>query len=178
MEILTERSFKPSPVPSPLRMADHDDHDQGQYESCLFQFYEALVIFSMLGRPTRPTKKERPRPQWHEFLDHLSWLCDFECGGKTVTSIAVETSSSGPVFWVAMNKRPRERAVNHLKWVLSELDNLCRDHEIQAQDVQTNIFLESVRLSRRRVKYYRKNLIGLVHHSLTVLEDQRTLPCR
>jgi hypothetical protein len=82
-------------------------------------FYEAVVLLSLLGpqeefrisRSSLTANAEAARTPWHEFLDHLSWLGDYKCGGKTVTSIAVEALSHGSTFWVACNQQPQTKSL-------------------------------------------------------------------
>ncbi len=172
MEFLTEYSIYPASPISPTYSVP--EHDQGQHTTSLAQFYEALIIFSLLGPSTTPARKPRPKSPWHEFLDHLSWLCDFECGGKTVTSLGVQEATSGPVFWMAMNTRLRKRAVDHLKSVLSELSRLCYDPETEVREVQSSILSKSVIISRKKVDHYKKCLTRSVRRSLSISRNEGT----
>lgn len=69
-------------------------------------FYEAIVLQSLFGlqeeirisRSSLKDSRKAARTPWHDFLDQLAWLGDYKCGGKTVTSIAAETLSHGPIF--------------------------------------------------------------------------------
>jgi len=132
-------------------------------------FYEALAVLNLLS-PTIPlARRTRERTTWQKFLDELCWLCDFEGGGKTVVSIAVESTPDGMVFWMAMNHRIRNRAVTHLKWVLGELANLKNAGDLH--ETERKIFLKSLTISRKRVEDYAKRLRSAAQGSFKILDE-------
>ena len=132
-------------------------------------FYEALAVLNILSPTIPPARRTRERTTWQKFLDELCWLCDFEGGGKTVVSIAVESTPVGMVFWMAMNHRIRNRAVTHLKWVLGELSNL--ENAWDLHETERKIFLRSLTISRRRFEDYSKRLRSAAQRSSSILDE-------
>jgi len=136
------------------------------YVDILRRFYEAAVTLSILG-PVANAQRTRSdlrmngkasRPPWHKFLDHLCWLCDYKCGGKTVSSIAVSQADSDTVFNLTTNNQPTARAVDHLNWVLEQLKSLRGISDYEGLEVEHEIFGRSIQLSRKRVQDYAKRL--------------------
>jgi len=78
-------------------------------ERLLHRFYEPLILLKILeptqGRQNPQVQTESTaeefRDVWGNFLDCLSWLCDYKPGGKTVASVAAQGEPKGPVFWLA-----------------------------------------------------------------------------
>ncbi len=119
-------------------------------------FYEAVILISIL-RPSSSHSKV-PRSSWHAFLDDLSWLCDTQSGGQTVTSVGAEQMSHAVRFWICANGRVKLRSLTHLKWILSELQKLASNSELVAGDVEVQILDAAVRSSHERVGDYLRKL--------------------
>jgi hypothetical protein len=140
-------------------------------------FYEAVVLQSLLGakeefRISRSSLKDgrkAARMPWHDFLDHLAWLGDYKCGGKTVTSIAAESLSYGPIFWIACNQQPKAKALDHLEGVLQELQSLSNSSKADPEHVQRQIFKNSIRFNYLRVQNYARKLCGFIELSQILL---------
>ena len=136
-------------------------------------FYEGVVLLSLLGpleefktsRSVLKSNIEAGRTPWHDFLDHLSWLGDYKCGGKTVTSIAAEALPRGSRFWIACNQRPQTKSFEHLCWILHEIQSLVNDSSTDLERVQHRIIKKSIQFSCLRVKNYGRKLCGFIEHS-------------
>lgn len=119
-------------------------------------FYEAVILISIL-RPSSSHSKVL-RSSWHVFLDDLSWLCDTQSGGQTVTSIGAEQISHALRFWISANGRVKPRSLALLKWILLELQKLACNSELVAQDVETQIFNAAIYNSHEKVGDYFRRL--------------------
>ncbi len=113
------------------------------------RFYEAVILIS-IPRPSSSHSKV-PRSSWRVFLDDLSWLCDTESGGQTVTLVGAEQISHAVRFWISANGRVKLRSLTHLNWILSELQKLASDSELIAEHVEGQILHAAVRSSHVRV---------------------------
>ena len=110
---------------------------------------------------------------WHQFLNNLCWMCDSRCGGKSVTAIAVEKSSSNTcIFWVAANKSPNVHAVAHLKLVLEKLAQFASSTLQQRKQIVSEVYETSLKFSTERIKDYRRKLRGVLDKALN--EHPRT----
>ncbi|KAK3613601.1 hypothetical protein LTR56_025147 [Elasticomyces elasticus] len=119
-------------------------------------FYEAVILISIL-RPSSSHSRV-PRSSWHMFLDDLSWLCDTQSGGKTVTSVGAEQISHAVRFWISANGRVKPKSLNYLEWILSELQKLACDPKLVAGDVEVQILDAAIRSSHERVGDYLRKL--------------------
>jgi hypothetical protein len=135
-------------------------------ERLLHRFYEPLVLLSIVERnpgerglksDSMLSTTDHPRI-WCKFLDHISWLCDYESGGTTVSSVAVQATTQGPTYWLAANSNPVPKASTHLEWVLQKLSNLQGLLPDQLQMVEDEIVARSIAFSADKVKFYSRLL--------------------
>lgn len=150
-------------------------------ERLLHRFYERLVLLSIL-QPTRGERalntdstysKTDPCRLWYKFLNQISWLCDYENGGKTVSSVAVQATAPGPTYWLAANSNPEPKALPHLEWLLRELVNLQALLPDQLQMVEDTIVTRCISLSASKVKFYSRRLDRSIKR---VIEQSGTWP--
>lgn len=136
-----------------------------QVDRRLHCFYEPLVLLRIV-EPTRGSRKhEMPlestdgsfQIRCHRFLDDLSWLCDYRTGGRTVSSIAVEETPQGPIYWLAANESPRKKVRDHLKRILQQLESLASPAG-EASAVELAICQQSIQFSRDKVRHYVRQL--------------------
>lgn len=106
----------------------------------------------------------------HRFLDNLSWLCDYRTGGRTVSSIAVEETPQGPIYWLAANESPDKKVRDHLERILQQLDSLASSEEASA--VELAIRRQSIQFSREKVKHYFRQLGKAVDQAKGRMDNQ------
>jgi len=132
----------------------------------LHRFYEPLILLRILD-PTRGDQSTRsasePKEQsqeelWHKFLNQLSWVCDSEPGGVTVSAIAAESTPEGPIFWLAANKDPAFKALPHLRWVLEQLDSIHKLSPPEIEKLEDDITMRCIEFSKNKVKNYGNRL--------------------
>lgn len=134
------------------RQASHNDD--------IRLFYDILVLMSTLSPSFGPQLVIKT--DWHRSLDSLSWLCDFRCGGCTVTSIAVQQIARLSKFWISTNGPYIGRSSKHLDLVLTGLARLRGALAIDMEKVREHILTESIRLSRVRVNNYCQRLANYI----------------
>lgn len=78
-------------------------------------------------------------------------MCDFDHGGKTVTSIAGEALPTGTRYWLSCR---HESALPHLQWILSLLQRSTVDKINDVRDLAER----SIQLSKDKIKNYRREL--------------------
>jgi hypothetical protein len=99
--------------------------------------------------------------RWHQFLDHFSWLSDYQGGGKSVTSIAAEQTRSGCVFWLASNGGVDLTVLKYMRSVLDVLQEVALGTKDGAK-AGARICTESIAFSRKRVASYRDRLFRVL----------------
>jgi hypothetical protein len=87
------------------------------------------------------------------FLNELSYVCDYDKGGDTVTAIGVEETPQGYVFWVSANTCPEKKAVGFLRSILCTLKSIAADQS--EDDTRMNdLAKECIRFAAPRIKKY------------------------
>lgn len=128
----------------------------------LRRFYEPLILLGVLD-PTRGAQRpdlitdrglDEPSKLWRNFLDQLSWLCDAETGGDTVTAVAAQNTVECTLFWVAANSTSRHKAHRQLTWLFEQLNHLCTTDPIPSAQLEGAIVAQCIEFSSRRVKAY------------------------
>jgi hypothetical protein len=132
-------------------------------------FYKVLIVLQTLSPSAGITKTLRS--EWEEFLDSLSWLCDEKPGGKTVTSIAVSGSTTGPIIWIACNDKSNDQRVVHLENIFETLRRLDEHSASNRESVAAAVAKDCVNRSYRRVLNYSNRL----ESKLKELESMRAI---
>ena len=107
----------------------------------------------------------------HRFLDNLSWLCDYRTGGRTVSSIGIEDTPQGPIYWLAANERPNEKVIVHLERILKQLESLKSSQKAPSL-LELAIRQQSVQFSREKVKHYIRQLGKAVNDAKRIMGNQ------
>lgn len=134
------------------------------------RFYEPLILLGVLD-PTRGAQRpdlitdrglDVPSKLWRNFLDQLSWLCDAEAGGDTVTAIAAQRTVERACFWIAANSQSRYNAREHLIWLFDQLCQLCTSSEGMTSQLEAVIVARCIEFSSQRVKAYTQWLLKAI----------------
>ena len=140
-----------------------------RWEKLLHRFYEPLVLLYTLDK-TRGAHLQRPtldRSRSSELrngelrrtlLDKLSYICDFDNGGKTVAAIALERRPDTIVYRVAANKNVQAKARTFLKSILSQLRDCSALSPQESTLLQENIAAQCVTFSEKRLRTYHRFL--------------------
>ena len=141
------------------------------YNAILDTFRERITLLEISQRkhaPRDPALAPRSEcvtrdPTWQVFLNQLSWLCDYDKGGDSTNSIAVQGTPEGPKYWLAANFDEKEKGFEHLKKVLgmlAELSTLPRDKQ---RPICDRLLKESIDFSERKFNNYEKSLKTAIH---------------
>lgn len=143
----------------------------------LRRFYEPLVLLGVLD-PTRGAHRpdlvadrglDGPTKLWRNFLDQLCWLCDWEAGGDTVTSVAAQRTIEQPVFWIASNSKYRHKARDHLMWLFDRLNLLYDKDESSRARIEIEIRMRCTKKSAPRIKVYTTRLLQAIADAKCVI---------
>ena len=148
----------------------------------LRRFYEPLVLLHVLD-PTRGA--ERPdlitdrgldeySKLWRNFVDQLSWLCDSEKGGDTVTALGAQRTVQGPIFWLASNSNSRKKARGHLTWIFAQLNRLYVGDTIPVLELENLITTHCINFSSRRIKTYTTWLLRCIRKAMRAMNKMMT----
>ena len=168
---------KPSSWQERYKSSKVDRPRYDKLEKLLHRFYEPLVLLYVLD-PTRGAHLTRPTSEWsgstelgarelrRTFLDKLSYVCDYETGGLTVTAIALQKRPDKIIFTVAANKNIRPRALEFLRSTLSLLKACSALTVHECSRLQEELVLKCIELSESRLRTYwrflRKPLQGCI----------------
>jgi len=160
------------------------------YDAILDTFRERIILLEILQYKHSPLEPAlAPRfevvtrdPTWQVFLNQLSWLCDFDKGGDSTSSIAVEGTPAGPKYWLAANFDKKKEGVQHLREVLRMLSKLETLPPEKHRPIGNRILKDSIDFSERKFSHYEKSLKTAIHfagksinweeHSLGTLAPQ------
>jgi hypothetical protein len=146
----------------------------------LHRFYEPLVLLFALDRvqgdhlysdskwlPLDDTTDKELR---RRFLNSLSYICDYQKGGDTVTAIGAAASPLS--YYVASNKTPGKEVKNFLESVFSQLEQIY-DMDPEQRFNMENVVLEScVQFSEQRILTYWKFLEISMKECSDALQDE------
>ncbi|KAI1329733.1 hypothetical protein F5Y16DRAFT_417331 [Xylariaceae sp. FL0255] len=93
-----------------------------KYSELWDRFYEQLILLNSLGQ-TRGSHSSPPEPKTlYRVLNNLSYICDSEKEGNSVTAIGLEDGPTSYVFWAGSNNASKGRSnVKFLNEVLSDI---------------------------------------------------------
>ena len=143
-------------------------------------FYELLVLLRILGPCIGPRTHGTLRTSSFDellytpvrrFLDRLSWMCDYEPGGDTVSSIAVEETADGSVFWLATTYKCVPAIRPHLTEIIELLRSAHRLSAKDSHDLERKICNKCIAFASKRVKHYSKLLAHLIEQCRKVLSS-------
>ncbi|KAI8959090.1 hypothetical protein F5Y11DRAFT_334117 [Daldinia sp. FL1419] len=128
------------------------------YSKLLHRFYEPLILSKVLGR-TRGTHTSAPQDNGDDqrrcrrLLRNLSYLCDYDKGGDTTSSIALEDSEQCYVFWIASNAtRTGNKIVEFLESSLAKVYRIVTTTEDQRRSLEAEFTRACIDFAKSRVK--------------------------
>ena len=134
-------------------------HSNSQLQS-LHDFYEPLVILRILGPWIGPQiripSSTAPYAPLHIFLDRLSWICDYEPGGDTVSAIALERNVVGVTAWLATSRKAVQKVETHLKYILECLQSTRTLSAGRLHDLAQEMCTVCIDFAHERVRRYTK----------------------
>ncbi|KAI1766826.1 hypothetical protein GGR53DRAFT_180630 [Hypoxylon sp. FL1150] len=128
------------------------------YMRLLHRFYEPLILLLTLGK-TRGEHTSSPwdatpeQAQRRRLLRNFAYLCDYEKGGDTTTSIGLEENDERFVFWIASNTaRSGANIVRFLEDTLPKLRKIFTLGEEQRDRIEKEFVRECITFAKSRVK--------------------------
>jgi len=132
-------------------------------------FYSKLLLYSVL-EPYKGRHAERQHSRdgvdvtgtlsemRRDFLDKISYLCDTEKGGATVTAAALQSLPRGNILWLAANEGVEPETEKFVNTIVREIATV---NVSNAKTIEDSIFLESVRRAFPRLSFYRRQMVRL-----------------
>jgi hypothetical protein len=85
------------------------------------------------------------------FLNSLSYICDYQKGGDTITAIG---AAAGPGYYVAGNKTPQEKVRTFLKLVFSRLEQMYNVESRERLKMERELLELCASFSEQRIQTY------------------------
>ncbi|KAM0364009.1 hypothetical protein ACHAPK_011032 [Fusarium culmorum] len=134
-----------------------------KYTRILARLFEFLAIFHILKRANGlhtaisqlPTDLQTVR---RRFLTSLCYLCDYRKGGKTTTSIGLESLNDGVVFWVAANLSPNDDVLTFISTILENLRAEPNSTVTDRETLTAMITVRSIQFAAPRLRKERRML--------------------
>lgn len=143
------------PTPNMLQKNEHSP-------KLIRRFYEPLILLHTLGEVRGGAESSEPsrrssssalssRDRRRQFLDALTFVCDYEKGGDTVAAIGLESTPQCHTFWIAANTCPKKKMVS---FVQSLLENFKRMDFLQLglDEGTTLVAKQCLRFGEKRIK--------------------------
>lgn len=127
------------------------------YTRLLHRLFEPLILLSVLGvtrgahstttqRDAGPNDKARRR-----LLQNLSYMCDFDKGGPSTTSIGLEEQEDRYNFWVSSNKAFAEKIVSFLDSIIEYLRDMTKMETKPTEDTVRTLVNKSIIFAKKRI---------------------------
>ncbi|KAI1661202.1 hypothetical protein F4813DRAFT_346782 [Daldinia decipiens] len=154
------------------------------YSRLLRRFYEPLILLRVLGqtRGTHTLVSQDDKSQSRQFrrrrlLRNLSYLCDYEKGGDTTSSIALEDTDQCYIFWIASNTaRAGNRNLGFLKASLEQIRHIIVLKEEQRSPLEVRFTRAWVNFAERRVKKEVKLLSRAINECKRYINKENSVP--
>ncbi|KAJ9654033.1 hypothetical protein H2198_006888 [Neophaeococcomyces mojaviensis] len=141
------------------------------YNAISDTFRERIVLLEILQRKHTPldpaltpqSEIVTRNPTWQVFLNQISWLCDYDKGGDSTSSIAVEGTLNGLKYWLAANFDKNKKGVEHLRKVLGMLSGLSALPPDEHKPICDKVLKDSIDFSERKFSNYERLLRTAIH---------------
>ncbi|KAF4436816.1 hypothetical protein FACUT_6165 [Fusarium acutatum] len=145
-----------------------------KYTRILSRLFEFLALFHILKRANGPHTVSQPptdlQSARRRFLSSLCFFCDYQKGGKTTTSMALESLGNGVVFWIASNVSPNDRVIAFLSTVLETLRIQPNSTETERETLTAMLTARYIQFAAPRLRKER----GILHRSTRFCEAYLT----
>ncbi|KAF3056492.1 hypothetical protein GL218_06616 [Daldinia childiae] len=151
------------------------------YSKLLHRFYEPLILARVLGQ-TRGTHTSAPQHDESQsgrrrLLSNLSYLCDYDKGGDTTSSIALEDTDECYIFWIASNTaRAGIRNLGGLKELLKQIHHIIKLKEEQRSPFEVKFTRAWVDFAEKRVKKEVKLLSRAINECEGYISKENSVP--
>ncbi|KAI0135714.1 hypothetical protein F4814DRAFT_444527 [Daldinia grandis] len=151
------------------------------YSKLLHRFYEPLILSRVLGRTrgahTSAPKDEESQIRRRRLLRNLSYLCDYDKGGETISSMALEDTPQCHVFWVASNSaHAGNKIIGFLQSSLNEIHRIIMLNEEERGPLEAEFARGCIDFAERRVKKEDKLLSKAIHEFKKHINKENSVP--
>lgn len=101
------------------------------------------------------------------FLECISYLCDYEKGGATVTAAALQKLDYSNFLWLASNEGVKPNVEEFVLWVLERLKDITPDTQ---ESIKRDILRRAVKLAAQRMEFYRTKMVEFSKRCRTLLK--------
>ena len=144
--------------------------------AALNDLHRGLLLMSYIQHATRTSSQSHdeadgtlgPRPEWHELVDSICVLCDFEQAADAFVALAVEQDPKKTCFWIALNgavpggsTTKINASKEHLARVLKLIKRATNTGAQSRTQLIDEISDKSVRQSRSKVHNYHGRLASV-----------------
>ncbi len=91
-----------------------------------------------------------------------------QAGGRSVSTVAAESTAAGSRFWIAANKN---KSFVHFQWVLEELKSFCNASPQPKMEIQNSIVAKTICFSKEKVKTHGRYLCISIKKAIQSLPD-------
>ncbi|VTT68168.1 unnamed protein product [Fusarium fujikuroi] len=146
-----------------------------KYMRLLSRLFEFLALFHILKRANGPHTVSQPptdlQSTRRRFLSSLCFFCDYQKGGKTTTSMALEFLGNGVVvFWIASNVSPNNRVIAFLSTVLETLQREPNSTDTERETLTATLTARYIEFAAPRLRKER----AILHRSMRFCETYLT----
>ena len=149
----------------------------------MHRFYEPLVVLYVLDH-TQGDRLSRAATDTmtddstvlelrRHFLEALSYLCDFEKGGETMSAIFV--TGEPLTYHFARNKTPDQKSIDFLADILSRLSSFYDQSDVRKRQAEGNILEKAVLAGQKRLSTYWSFLQASLDKCEDILQGQSQL---
>ena len=152
-------------APKAMLARSQSETNKDAFSSLELDFNQKLLLLNVLAefngshierQAEKETSDTSERELRRDFLDKISYLCDTEKGGRTVTAGALQSLLHDNVLWLAANEGVSEGTRYFVEWILRNLAKLT--HEDKDMTVEL-IFGEAVGRAHQRISFYQSKLV-------------------
>lgn len=129
-------------------------------------FYLKLILYSTISpfkakHSDRGTSAELPSATTElrrDFLDRLSYLCDVDKSGATVTAAAMQYKNANfNVLWLAANEGIRDEVKSFVETTMERLRAVDAEN---SDNTRNAILQDAVGKGEQRFQFYRNKMLG------------------
>lgn len=147
-------------------------------ERLLSRFHEPLVLLYTPGRtrgghtnvamPPREDLANLPLKDIRRmFLNELTYMCDYDKGGETVSALALQDTPQKHIFWVASNTGSKMKVVEFLNSLFTKV--LHMEAAPNIPQLVAEVASQCISFATPRIKKYRSHLKPLLRRCISHL---------
>ena len=151
----------------------------------LRRFYEPLLLLNSLGQIRGPRIKSEANsnalsPNIHElrraFVNDIAYICAYEKSPHCVTAVALEKTPQGITVWVAANEKLKEKVIQFLKSVLSDIQRISKlsdrdSRQREGDRIEEELTSRTIIFNTSRILTYYKQVVEQVPKCVEIIGE-------